>query len=378
MLYEMYFRDDEGTGTGYYERGGVVNMLSTTDLSSLHPDDDHPLVIPDILENSRPPFAFSQNGFESEDSEDDDDSFQQEDFGLTMRVTSETQKDENSYSWTLQESLSSGSPPATYPVAMNLDTEPTPIGGDGPKVIGRMSCLPKSLTTFCDDYISVLKSLQEPGSSYRQGSNIEETFAKARLPQVYYSSLKSNGHEKKERAFCSPSRHTSASPKGLASKKRSILAASIRIHPYQSEKWMHRYHDLLEYRKQNGHCNVPFDFKEKPFLSQWVKRQRHQYKCKFNGKHSHLTSERIGLLEMVGFIWDSHAAAWEENFEVLKEFKKKHNHSHVPIALNQLSTWVKRQRRQYKRFISKLPSTLTEDRISRLTVQGFVWNASAR
>ena len=35
-----------------------------------------------------------------------------------------------------------------------------------------------------------------------------------------------------------------------------------------------------------------------------------------------MTDERVELLGKIGFIWDSHAAAWEEKLNELKEYAK--------------------------------------------------------
>jgi hypothetical protein len=151
------------------------------------------------------------------------------------------------------------------------------------------------------------------------------------------------------------------------------VGSETAIYPFQNKKWMERYSDLLEFKKKQGHCHVPFHYKENPALSQWVKRQRHQYKLWEARKHSHINSERIQMLEMLGFTWDSHAASWEENFQALKDFKDTHGHIHVPIANAQLSTWVKRQRRQYNQYIANQPSTMTPEKVHRLSELGLVW-----
>ena len=35
-----------------------------------------------------------------------------------------------------------------------------------------------------------------------------------------------------------------------------------------------------------------------------------------------MTDERIEMLEKIGFIWDSHAAAWAEKLNELKDYSK--------------------------------------------------------
>jgi len=140
-----------------------------------------------------------------------------------------------------------------------------------------------------------------------------------------------------------------------------------------SDKWATRYNELLEYREQHGHCNVPYHYKEKPFLNSWVKRQRYQYKCLRQGKTSHLTNERIRLLEAINFSWDTHELAWEANFEAFRKHVQTYKHCHIPAKETRLFAWAKRQRRQYKLWLAQQDSTMTEERCRRLTGLGFRW-----
>ncbi len=139
------------------------------------------------------------------------------------------------------------------------------------------------------------------------------------------------------------------------------------------DKWIKRYNELLEYRRKYGHCNVPYHHKDKPFLNSWVKRQRYQHKCLLQGKPTHLTGERIRLLDNVNFAWDTHALAWEANCEAFRQFVESHNHCHIPAKETRLFAWAKRQRRQHKLWLANKDSTMTEDRCRRLTILGFRW-----
>jgi len=140
-----------------------------------------------------------------------------------------------------------------------------------------------------------------------------------------------------------------------------------------SDKWATRYNELLEYREQHGHCNVPYHYKDKPFLNSWVKRQRYQYKCLRQGKTSHLTGERIRMLEAINFSWDTHELAWESNFEAFRKHVQINKHCHIPAKETRLFAWAKRQRRQYKLWLAHEDSTMTEERCRRLTGLGFRW-----
>ena len=97
-----------------------------------------------------------------------------------------------------------------------------------------------------------------------------------------------------------------------------------------------------------------------------------------NGKHSHLTDERQKRLEDAGFVWDTHIAAWEENYAKLVKFWRQNGHCHVPIREKELNAWAKRQRRHYKKYCDSkskdVSSTMTEERIRLLDEIGFAWN----
>lgn len=67
--------------------------------------------------------------------------------------------------------------------------------------------------------------------------------------------------------------------------------------------WSVRLEQLKEFRKGNGHCNVPKSYGPNPSLGQWVQTQRVYYKKLKAGKPTHMTDERRSQLEEVGFQW---------------------------------------------------------------------------
>lgn len=90
-----------------------------------------------------------------------------------------------------------------------------------------------------------------------------------------------------------------------------------------------------------------------------------------------MTDEREKELEEMGFIWDSHRAAWEERFESLKAFLAEHKYTNVPSNYEvdkPLAFWVKCQRRQMKLYRKGVKSTMTRERIETLESLGFDWN----
>lgn len=122
------------------------------------------------------------------------------------------------------------------------------------------------------------------------------------------------------------------------------------------------------------------------------------------GEPSKLTPFRIKLLESAGFVWAKKKGqhAWEEQFQNMLAFKRRHGHVNVPTKSSEqraLGRWVSTQRSVYKRWKSgelvaggnfsgsgddSSANNTTiftaenlaeiEDRIRRLDEIGFCWN----
>ncbi|CAJ1936105.1 unnamed protein product [Cylindrotheca closterium] len=153
--------------------------------------------------------------------------------------------------------------------------------------------------------------------------------------------------------------------------------STARFRPYQEKQWRAQFRKLVQYKLAHGHCCVPHSHQEDPILARWVKRQKYQYKkSKDNDPTSTMTTRRIQELESIGFIWQSHASAWQEKLIELKVFKQRTGHCNVPSHHQEnlgLSTWVKCQRRQYKLYNRGAPSSLTMKRYLVLQSLGFVF-----
>eukprot|EP00526_Cylindrotheca_closterium_P017501 CAMPEP_0113639580 /NCGR_PEP_ID=MMETSP0017_2-20120614/20766_1 /TAXON_ID=2856 /ORGANISM="Cylindrotheca closterium" /LENGTH=313 /DNA_ID=CAMNT_0000550805 /DNA_START=261 /DNA_END=1202 /DNA_ORIENTATION=- /assembly_acc=CAM_ASM_000147 len=148
----------------------------------------------------------------------------------------------------------------------------------------------------------------------------------------------------------------------------------------QLEQWNYRYQELVQFKKENNHCSVPLHYPKNSSLAHWVKRQRHQYRMKKENKHSTLTDQRQEMLESLGFIWDSHAAAWDERWNQLSQFRDEHGHSRVPKNYPPnppLAIWVKCQRRQFKLFSQGKHCNMNIERIRMLKALDFVFDPRA-
>ena len=132
--------------------------------------------------------------------------------------------------------------------------------------------------------------------------------------------------------------------------------------------WDERFGELVKFKEENGHCNVPNRYDKNPSLGSWVSKQRQDYKKKG------LTQDRIDKLNAIGFDWNRDMQwdiQWDNKFAELVKFKEENDHCNVPGRYDKnpsLGSWVSAQRQDYKK------KGLTQDRIDRLNAIGFDWN----
>ncbi|KAL7460742.1 hypothetical protein ACHAXS_001187 [Conticribra weissflogii] len=139
---------------------------------------------------------------------------------------------------------------------------------------------------------------------------------------------------------------------------------------WEPTMWDKRLEELMEFRKEKGHCDVPIDY---PGLGIWVINQR------FN--LNEMSKERVDALDSLGFIWNHNRKrrsdeAWNKQYNKLLEFIKANGHPNVPTTAghSKLSKWVGKQREEYKKFINKQSSQLSKKRIDKLNEVGFQWS----
>ena len=139
--------------------------------------------------------------------------------------------------------------------------------------------------------------------------------------------------------------------------------------------WQQRYKELVDFKKNNGHCNVPHRYLPNKALGVWVSTQRREYRK----KSSCLTVSRIESLEKLGFQWCTKnliAETWKQRYEELVDFRQINGHCNVPnryLPNMALGVWVATQRREYKKGILGKPSRLTASRIKCLLKIDFQW-----
>jgi superfamily II DNA or RNA helicase len=130
--------------------------------------------------------------------------------------------------------------------------------------------------------------------------------------------------------------------------------------------WREQYLALMGFWKRFGHCRVPQNWKENKPLAYWIKTQRHDY------VRGELSSERIALLEKIGFEWWLGLPTWDHRFAELCAFKEKFKHTRVPVKWPEnplLGRWVSSQRRKHT------TGELRKKYEDRLNAIGFEWRA---
>jgi len=115
-----------------------------------------------------------------------------------------------------------------------------------------------------------------------------------------------------------------------------------------ADQWEEGFRRLLDYVEQNGHARVPLPLTVDGYkLGQWVANQRVKQN---NGT---LDVERQRRLQVLpGWTWDPFADKWEEGFQRLLDYIRRHQHTNVPAKETfksyRLGQWVTVQRQGYR------------------------------
>ena len=133
--------------------------------------------------------------------------------------------------------------------------------------------------------------------------------------------------------------------------------------------WRAMYDELIEYKAQHGHCNVPA---LKTKLGRWVTTQRSR-RAGTCSEDMPLNEKQIALLDEIGFAWRLGATvtqqSWEDSFAQLQAFHQEHGHTILPTTeeYHRLRNWVGTQREKRKK------GCLPDEYIQKLDGLGFTW-----
>eukprot|EP00978_Attheya_sp_CCMP212_P042099 scaffold251082_cov40-Attheya_sp.AAC.1 len=152
--------------------------------------------------------------------------------------------------------------------------------------------------------------------------------------------------------------------------ERSVKLEGIGFRFKLNEHWDVRFQELVDFKKINGHTNVP---ERSGPLGIWVGRKRYHYRLLKEGKDSSLTIERREKLEGIGFQFKLYKHRhWDVRFQELVDFKKIKGHTNVPQRSGPLGNWVFKQRREYRLLKEGKHSTLTIERSVKLESIGAI------
>lgn len=217
----------------------------------------------------------------------------------------------------------------------------------GPELL--LSDLRQAITTNIIDHLGL--SWDE---RFGELVRFKEEHGHCEVPRYYRSNQKLG-------AWVSTQRE--AYEKKLLMPKRYKKLASLGFNWCLKNSWEERFSELTDFKKEYGHCDVPYNYVNKN-LASWVANQRVSH------KKEKLALEKFKVLDGLGFKWDSLKPSWEENFYELIDFKEKNGHCNAPYALP-VGAWAGRQRKLYKQ------GTLTSDRYKKLNNIGFDWDPIA-
>lgn len=122
--------------------------------------------------------------------------------------------------------------------------------------------------------------------------------------------------------------------------------------------------ELVAFKDEHGHCNVPTNYPDNPSLGRWVASRRYKRKV------DDLPVEQIEALDRMGFVWQPSEQAWLKMYDALVVFHKKHGHCNVPETWEKnpsLASWVQSQRHRRRK------GRLSFKRIEKLDRLGFTW-----
>lgn len=128
------------------------------------------------------------------------------------------------------------------------------------------------------------------------------------------------------------------------------------------EIWERRYDELLQFKKEFGHVNVPMKYKT---LGQWVTKHRKAYRA------GTLEQRRIDRLNEVGFMWDVKEWQFQRRLDEVRAFREKNGHIDVRVTDGQFGSWFYSRRKEYIQYLNGENTTLSESHRLALEEVGF-------
>lgn len=126
--------------------------------------------------------------------------------------------------------------------------------------------------------------------------------------------------------------------------------------------WETRYAELLQFKQEFGHVNVPMKYKT---LGQWVTKHRKAYRA------GSLEESRIDRLNEVGFMWDVQEWQFQRRLEEIREFRAKNGHIDIRVTDGEFGSWFYSRRKEYLKYLNGENTTLSDSHRIALERVGF-------
>ena len=142
--------------------------------------------------------------------------------------------------------------------------------------------------------------------------------------------------------------------------------------------WEQNFLAAMRYYLDNGHLNVPNNYKTKDNISlgTWINNLRR--KGKNVGKGAILTQSQIERLNTIGMVWgDIYDVKWNNNYEEAKAYFIQHGNLDIPHGYKtkkgiNLGKWIYNQRKLREKS-GNLSSSIISERIAKLYSIGMIW-----
>mmetsp|Transcript_36768 Transcript_36768/g.44347 ORF Transcript_36768/g.44347 Transcript_36768/m.44347 type:complete len:387 (+) Transcript_36768:76-1236(+) len=224
---------------------------------------------------------------------------------------------------------------------------------------------------------------------YSQVQDYINEFGHSRVPRYYTKNTALGKWVSSQRAYY---KLFQENEKTVITKERIQLLNKINFEWDPIDNlWNNRYDELKSYLNDNSVMALYAREEQNPKLKIWIGTQRKHYKLFQKDEKSHMTKQRINLLNNIGFAWDGRINAsandtpvslkslWETRFQELKAYADEFGHANVPYRYAKnlpLGNWVKNQRLKFKKFLQNGESarSLTKEQVARLQNVNFAWN----
>lgn len=189
-------------------------------------------------------------------------------------------------------------------------------------------------------------------ANYNKLVEFYEIYGGTKIPYAYDKNLN---------AWCATQRHNKNK---LSTNQIELLDELGFQWNVLEEEFEEKIKELKEYKLKYGDVNVPRRYSENQKLSNWVHRMRTLY------DEGSIPSERITILEELGFIWNVELHRWNLRFGELSDYyleTKDYMHRGIISKNKSLKDWIARQRQAYRR------GRLSEYKIEKLKSIGFMF-----